>query len=64
MAPTQRLSEPAAIQAVWTWFCRNKGRDIPAVEVVARVRAFAPGVAVERIRVEFRKRLRRARRSG
>jgi hypothetical protein len=64
MAPTQRLSEEAAIQVAWTWFRRNKGRDILAVEVVARVRALAPGVAVERIRVEFRKRLRRARRLG
>ena len=64
MAPTQRLSEEAAIQVAWTWFRRNKGRDIPAVEVVARVRALAPDAAVERIRVEFRKRLRRARRLG
>ena len=62
MAPTQHLSEPAAIQAVWAWFCRNRDRDIPFVEVVARVRALAPGAAVERIRVEFGKRLRRAQR--
>jgi len=63
MTPTQRLSEQAAIQTVWAWFLRNKDRDIPAVEVVARVRALAPGADVERIRVEFGKRLRRAQRS-
>jgi len=64
MAPAQRLSEGAAIQAVWAWFLRNKGRDIPAVEVIARVKALAPGVAVERIKSEFGRRLRRARRLG
>jgi len=64
MAPTQRLSEEAAIQVAWTWFRRNKGRDIPAVEVIARVKALAPGVAVERIKSEFGRRLRRARRLG
>jgi hypothetical protein len=63
MAPAQRLSEQAAIQAVWAWFLRNRDRDIPAVEVVVRVRALAPGADVERIRAEFGKRLRRARRS-
>ena len=63
MAPTQRLSEGAAIQAVWAWFLRNRDRDVPFAEVVARVRALAPGADVERIRVEFGKRLRRARRS-
>jgi hypothetical protein len=44
MAPAQRLSEEAAIQAVLAWFLRNKAsRDITAAEVVARVRALAPG---------------------
>jgi len=62
MAPTQRLSERAAIQAVWAWFLRNRDRDIPATEVVARVRALAPGADDERIKSEFVRRLRRARR--
>src|SRR5262245_6761218 len=62
MALTQRLSEGEAIQTVWSWFLRNRSRDVPATEIVARVRALAPGAAVERIRVEFGKRLRRARR--
>ena len=62
MVPTQRLSEQAAIQAVWAWFLRNRDRDVSFVEVVARVRALAPGADVERIRVEFGKRLRRVRR--
>jgi hypothetical protein len=58
------LSEAAAIEAVWVWFVRNRDRhNIPAVEIVARVRALAPGADIERIRVEFGKRLRRARRS-
>src|SRR6516164_5133901 len=62
MALAQRLLEREAIQVVWAWFLRNRNRDIPAVEVVARVRALAPGTDVERIRVEFGKRLRRAQR--
>jgi hypothetical protein len=62
MAPTQRLSEQAAIEAVWVWFLRNRDRDVPFVEVVARVRALAPGANVERIKSEFERRLRRARR--
>jgi len=61
MAPTQRLSENAAIQAIWVWFRRNKdNRDIPSMEVVARVRALAPGADVERIKSGFERRLRRA----
>ena len=62
MVPTQRLSEGAAIQAVWAWFLRNRNRDIPFVEIVARVRALAPGADVERIKSGFERRLRRARR--
>ena len=61
MAPTQRLSEGAAIEAAWVWFVRNRDRrDISSAEVVARVRSLAPGADIERIRVEFGKRLRRA----
>jgi hypothetical protein len=62
MVPTQRLSEQAAIEAVWAWFLRNRDRDVSAAEIVARVRALAPGADVERIRIEFGKRLRRAQR--
>jgi len=62
MVLTQRLSEQAAIQAVWAWFLRNRDRDISFAEVVARVRALAPGADVERIKSGFAKRLRRARR--
>jgi len=62
MAPTQRLPEIAAIQAVWAWFLRNRGRDVPATEIISRVRALAPGADVERIKAEFWRRLRRARR--
>jgi hypothetical protein len=62
MVPTQRLSEGAAIQAVWAWFLRNRDRDIPFVEIVARVRALAPDADVERIKFGFERRLRRARR--
>jgi len=62
MAPVQRLSEQAAIRAVWAWFLRHRDRDVSAVEVVVRVRALAPGAAVERIKSEFGRRLRRARR--
>jgi len=54
------LSEKAAIRAVWVWFRRRNG-DVSAVEVVARVRALAPGADVERIKSEFVRRLRRAR---
>jgi len=61
MALVQRLSERAAIQAVWVWFLRNRDRDVSAVEVVARVRALAPGADVERIKSGFERRLRRAR---
>jgi hypothetical protein len=58
-----RLSEGEAIQAVWVWFLRNwEDRDIPFVEVVARVRALAPGTGVERIKFEFERRLRRVQR--
>ena len=62
MVSMQRLSEGAAIQAVWAWFLRNRNRDIPFVEIVARVRALAPGADVERIKSGFERRLRRARR--
>jgi hypothetical protein len=65
VAPPQRLSERAAIEAVWAWFVHNmEDYDIPFVEVVARVRVLAPGTDVERIKSEFGRRLRRAERSG
>ena len=64
MAPAPRLSETAAIQAVWAWFIRNRDRDVPFAEVVARVRARAPGTNVERIKSEFARRHRRALRLG
>jgi len=62
MAPTQRLLEKVAIQAVWAWFLRNRNRDVSAAEIIARVRSLAPGADVERIKSEFERRLRRARR--
>jgi len=61
MAPTQRLPEQAAIQAVWAWFRRRNG-DVSAAEVVARVQALTPGADIERIKSEFERRLRRAQR--
>ena len=63
---TQRkpsLAEKAAIQAVWAWFIRNRDRDVPFVEVVARVRERCPGARVEFIRSEFERQLRRVERS-
>jgi hypothetical protein len=64
VAPPQCLSERAAIEAVWAWFARNwEDRDIPFVEVVARVRALAPGTDVEQIGSEFKRRLGRVWRS-
>lgn len=60
MVPTQRLSEAEALRITWRWLLRNRNRDISAVEVISRVRALAPGAAVERIKSEFGRRHRRA----
>jgi hypothetical protein len=57
------LAEKAAIQAVWAWFIRDRDRDVPFVEVVARVRLRCPSASVECIRAEFENQLRRAQRS-
>jgi hypothetical protein len=59
-----RLSERAALECVWAWFVRNwEDRDIPFCEVVAKVRALAPGTDVELIKSEFKRRLGRVWRS-
>jgi hypothetical protein len=58
------LAEKAAIQAVWAWFIRSRDRDVPFVEVVARVRERCPSTSVECIRAEFERELRRAERSA
>jgi hypothetical protein len=57
-------AEKAAIQAVWAWFIRNRDRDVPWMEVVARVQERCPSASVEYIRAEFENQLRRAERSG
>jgi len=57
-------AELAAIQAVWDWFIiRNRDRDVPWMEVVARVQERCPSASVESIRAEFESQLRRAERS-
>jgi hypothetical protein len=56
-------AELAAIQAVWDWFIiRNRDRDVPWMEVVARVQERCPSTSVGVIRAEFERELRRAQR--
>ena len=62
--PKPSAAELAAIQAVWGWFViRNRDRDVPWMEVVARVQERCPSASVESIRAEFESQLRRAERS-
>jgi hypothetical protein len=49
--------ERAALEAGWRFFLAQQG-DTPFAEVVATIRAQCPSVGVERIRAEFRQRLR------
>jgi len=53
----RRLAEEAAIRAAWDWFVDTKFQAT-AVEVLKFVRARAPGVSSERVRVAFKERLR------
>jgi hypothetical protein len=51
------MDEEAAIEAGWRFFLSQRG-DVPFAAVVAAIHARCPRVGIERIRVEFRRRLR------
>jgi hypothetical protein len=51
------MDEEAAIEAGWSFFLAQQG-DVTFAAVVAAIRARCPSVGVERIRVEFKRRLR------
>jgi len=64
VAPAQRerdLAERRAIAAVWMWFVCNQNRyDVPFATVVMKVREQCSSADIERIKVEFVRRHRRA----
>jgi len=68
MVPVQRELDPAearAISVVWTWYLRNQNKyDVPFSTVVMQVRARCSSTDIERIKVEFVRRHRRALQRG
>ena len=58
MKPSAReVRQAKAIEAAWCWFSREMSMDVSFAAVVARVRAQCPEVELERIRLEFERRL-------
>ena len=52
------VREARALEAAWHWFRRDMSFDASFAAVVARVRAQCPDVELERIRLEFERRLK------